>query len=317
MQRQQLTSRRRAELVPQEAPELVVGDERLGDVAAPAQDVEQRHARRLAEGRGLDRPAGGLLGVRELAVAEPGPGQRDGLQQLDALVVELRPERRQPAGLETGEQIALGDRQGRRRGLPARARIARPVCGAALAQPVPHRLPVDPRVLREAHGQLPAALEPAGPQRAPQPGQRRTQEGVAAGRRPVVRPERLHQLVAAHEAVAMQCQEREQQPALASGQRVLEALAVPLDLQPPAQVDPGLHRRILGAAPSCGQAPRAATRRAGERERGGPSRRCRLGITAAGSRCSPGPPNTVNGPTPAGIDLSPWCDGRGGRARRC
>ena len=75
-----------------------------------------------------------------------------------------------------------------------------------------------------------AALEPARPERPPQPRQRRPQQRVAARRRALLRPQRLDQLVAAHGPLAVQGQEREQQPALAPGQRVLEPLAVPLDL---------------------------------------------------------------------------------------
>ena len=85
--------------------------------------------------------------------------------------------------------------------------------------------------------------------------QRRTQERVAAGRRPVLRPQRLDELVAARAAVAVQRQVAEQRPAVAPRQRALHPPAAAADHERAAQLDPAAgrrqRRRNIPATPRC------------------------------------------------------------------
>jgi hypothetical protein len=61
VQGDELRPRHRAELLAQEDAQLVVGADRLGDVAALDQHADQRRAGRLAERRGGDHGAGGAF----------------------------------------------------------------------------------------------------------------------------------------------------------------------------------------------------------------------------------------------------------------
>jgi hypothetical protein len=60
----------------------------------------------------------------QLALAEHGAGEGDRFEQLDAPLLELRPEALEPAGLEAGEQTPVGDGEPGPRVLPPRRVIA-------------------------------------------------------------------------------------------------------------------------------------------------------------------------------------------------
>ena len=77
--------------------------------------------------------------------------------------------------------------------------------------------------------QLGAALEHARPERLAQAAERRREQRLVGGRRALARPQRLGELVAADRAVAVQREVGEQQPALASAQRVFEPPSLELD----------------------------------------------------------------------------------------
>jgi hypothetical protein len=234
----------RTELVAQEGADVLVGDERLGDVAAPAEDLDERGARRLAVRRQLHRPAGRALGLRQLRVAEPGAHERHGLQQLEPGVVEVGPRPVDEAGVEPGQQLPIGERERLARAGPRGVVVACCRALARLPEAGPDRLAVDPGVGREAQRELRAAVEPVGTEGAAQPRQQRPQQRVAVrGRRSG--PQRLDELVAPHGPVAVQREVGEQQAALTAGERGLEPLAVPVDLQPTTQAHAGPHRAIV------------------------------------------------------------------------
>ena len=143
--------------------------QRVGDVPARPQHLDQRGAGRLAERRGLDRGARGLLGDGQLAAAEPRAADGDDLEQLDPQVGQLGALGVDPVRLQAGQQAA-------RRRSPAlpRRRIS-PSCQrpagdrrVRLAQAGERRLPVDPRVGRQVQRELTAARQPPRPQRLAQ-----------------------------------------------------------------------------------------------------------------------------------------------------
>ena len=169
----------------QQRAQLVVGQQRLGDVAARAQDLHQRGARRLAERRGLDRLAGGGLGGGSSRAADADADRGDRLEQPRRAGRRARGgARRSSAASRPGSSPPSAIASGLLRGVPG-ARASRPPGSprAPRASP-PADLPVDPGVLGQRQRQLAAALEPRGADRLAQPRQRRGQQRVAGRGRP-------------------------------------------------------------------------------------------------------------------------------------
>ena len=181
------------------------------------------------------------------------PARATVFEQLEPMLLQLASERFQPRSLQARQQLVPGDRQRLLRRLPAPVRITGRLKRAPAPQPLAHGLAVDPGVFRERDGQLAATLEPPRTQSAAQPRQRRPQQLVTSWWRPVLRPQGRHQLVSAHESLAVQGEEREQHPSLSTRQRTLEPLTVPFDLQATTQVHPHAHRRIVEGAATFGQ----------------------------------------------------------------
>ena len=105
---------------------------------------------------------------------------------------------------------------------------------------------VDPGV-RQAQPQRGAPVQAAGAEYPAQFGQQRVEPGVDGGR---VRfpPQRLGDLVAGDLAMAVDHQVGQQQPALAPGQHPVQPLAVALDGQRSADLDPQRARERQGHA---------------------------------------------------------------------
>jgi hypothetical protein len=181
------------------------------------------------ERRGVHRCPGGLLGGRGLGAAEPGADQGDRLECLDPQVGKLAALLVDPAGLQAGQQAAVGD--GHR--LLSRVPAGPPGAGvdrrARTREALAGGLPVDPGVARQLESKLAAAVETARSERLAQPREGRGEQSLAAAGGAVLGPECLDQLVAPHGPVAMQSQICEQQPSLAPWQASFQLLAFPDD----------------------------------------------------------------------------------------
>jgi hypothetical protein len=200
------------ELLAQQQAQLLEGPQRLRRVARGLVDLHQQPVRGLAEGRGGDRGARGLLGRAELApaLAQAGLGER---------LERAQPDRLQLAAL-LGRPAAVG--VGQERLQVAGERRPRPVGGERVIAGLHRRLGFQDRGGRrldvDAHvvdvqPQLAAPGEDAVAQRAPELGQQRAQRGVGGGRRPFG-PEDVDQLVARAAAIAVEREVREEQTAL-------------------------------------------------------------------------------------------------------
>ena len=166
--------------------------------------------------------------------AEPDPGGGERLQRLDAQVGELGAAGIDPGRLEARQQAALGDLDrlaGRLPGVLGAAVVER-VAGGSDA--LGRDLPVDPGVLGQDQVQFGTPFQHARAERLAQAAQRRGEQRLVRGRRALARPQRLGELVTADRAVAVQRQVREEQPTLASAQRVFEPPSLELHDEPSA-----------------------------------------------------------------------------------
>ena len=141
-----------------------------------------------------------------------------------------------PGGVFAGEEAALGyEQRGERR--PPRSR---PVLlgdrGFGSVDGLGGGFEVDPGI-GQAQPDRGAAVHGVGAEDPAQLGQQRVQPGIDRGRIGFS-PQGLGQLVAGDLAVAVDDQVREQQPALAAGQARIQPLAVALDGQRSADLDP-------------------------------------------------------------------------------
>jgi hypothetical protein len=96
---QQLASRDGAEFVAESETDLLVGLQRLGEVAAGAQRLDQRHPGRLAKWRRGDPSARELLRQRQVKRASRAGGD---LQRLHAHALDGVPGLAEPLGVVTG-----------------------------------------------------------------------------------------------------------------------------------------------------------------------------------------------------------------------
>ena len=226
---------RAAELLAQQHADVLVDAQRLVDVAAGAQDLHQRGAGRLAVRLRLDGGAGGLLGLGPGGAAEPGAGDGERLQRLHAQVGELAAAGVDPRRLEPGQQAALGDLD-RLAGRPPTHAAASPLSSAARAART--RSGATSQSIQASLGQdqlqLGAPFQHARAERLAQAAERRGEQRLVGGRRALAGPQRLGELVAADRAVAVQREVGEQQPALASAQRVFEPPSLELHDESPA-----------------------------------------------------------------------------------
>ena len=242
VQRRQARPGRGAELLPQQHARVLEGAQRLGGVALRAQRLHQRQARRLAERRRLHRRPRRALGQGEVAAAQAHRRRGLHLERLQPQLAELRPLVVDPRRLEAGQQALLGDRPRPPGGVARVGRRARGERRPRRGQVRRRRLPVHPRVRGQHERQLGAALDPA---RAPAPSAGATAAAPAARRRPA--PIASASSSRRTGAVAVQDEEGEQQPALATAQPLLDSRPLDQRLQPAAELDagpPAFHVRV-------------------------------------------------------------------------
>ena len=226
---------RRAELVAQQHPQLVVDAQRLGDVAARRERLHQRAVARLAVGLAHDQRARRPLGRRQLGRPEPQRRARERLERVRAQLLELGAALVDPAARELGQQRALEAVERRARPLRRAPRIGRAERRLRVGRRRARLLDVE-RDVGQHEPQAAPALDGVGAERAPQARQQRGDPGVGRARRAVL-PDRVDQLVAAHRALAVEREIREQEPPLAAGQVSLDPAPVDLDGQGAAQLD--------------------------------------------------------------------------------
>ncbi len=217
-------ARHRPELLAQQRAQLLERAQRLGRVAGGLVDLHQQDVGRLAERRHRDRRAGGLLGGLEIAPALAQPGQRDRLQAAQADRVELAALLVQPGAVAVGQEARAVD-AGRR---PAVGERGRPV--AALEGRLGDRrlglgaLDVDVHVGAERQLDPAAAAHHAVAEGPAQLRQQRAERRVGRRRR-AFRPQRVDQLGARADPVAVAHQVREEQAALAARDSLLQSAA--------------------------------------------------------------------------------------------
>ncbi len=179
VQRLELRRGRRAELVAQQHPEIVVDPQRLRDVAGARERLHQEAVAGLAERRAGDEVAPGPLGVAALGRPEAERRAGDPLERLELELLRLQPagspptRRRRPAGSRGagggarprrarawGPTARRARRPARRRGpprrRPGRSRPARGAAGAVARAPRAR-----PGRARDAGGRGSAAAPPA------------------------------------------------------------------------------------------------------------------------------------------------------------
>ena len=232
---------RRAELLAQQRAQLLERPQRLGRVARGLVDLHQQPVRGLAERRGGDRGARGLLGGAELApaLAQPRLGQR--LQRAQPDRLQLAPLLGRPAALGVGqERLQVGGERlaGALGGQRVVAGLHR---GLGLEDRGARGLDVDAHVV-QPQPQLAAPGQHAVAQRAAQLRQQRAQRRVGGGGR-TLRPEHVDQLVARAAAGTIEHEVGEEQTALpprspASSRR------------PPASTRTGPHNRMSQPSPT-------------------------------------------------------------------
>ena len=162
MDRQQLAPRDRAELVAEPQADLLVGLQRLGEVAAGPERVDQPHPGRLSKRRRGDRPTRELLGQRWVERAGGGGGH---LERLHPCALGGVPRLAQPVGLVAREQARLEQ-------LGGLARVSQPVRRlVGLAGAGERRLgdfDVHPRRVRQSQHDARASVDLRRGQRAAQ-----------------------------------------------------------------------------------------------------------------------------------------------------
>ena len=214
----------RPELLAQQRAQLLERAQRLGRVAGGLVDLHQQDVGRLAERRHRDGRAGGLLGGLEIAPALAQPGQGDRLQAAQADRVELAALLVQPRAVAVGQEARAVD--ARRRAAVGERR--RPV--AALERRLGRRrlglgaLDVDVHIGAERQLDPAAAAHHAVAEGPAQLRQQRAERRVGRRRR-AFRPERIDQLGARADPVAVAHQVREEQAALAARDSLLQSAA--------------------------------------------------------------------------------------------
>ncbi len=209
-----------AELVAKSQPERVVGEQRVRAVALPGEDLHQEPRAALAQRRELDEPAGSALGGRRLAAADPEgrePGELERAHQQRAgfpapflahgAVLAGRNRRSQTCWTSlAGPHAAV--QSSRATALSAR-------CSASWAAS---------RSTQASGGQLdPHARTTVDRNDAPDLGEEGAQRRLGCvGCRAC--PEQLHERGARDRPSTLEHEVGEQQPALTSGQPVVDAL---------------------------------------------------------------------------------------------
>ena len=224
----------RAQLLAQEAAQVLEHAQRLGGVARGLVDLHQEPVRGLAERRGRHGGTRGVLRLAELARAQAGLGEhleRAHPQHLErrALVAHPRPVAVRQEGRGIGGQ-----------GLPGRS-LRRPP-GAVLqrglgaARRARRLLDVDGQRAGGDEPDVGAPDERAGAEHAAELGQECAERRVG-GRRRSLRPEQVDQFPARAGAVAIEREVGEHEPPLAAGRARVALPLGGLDGHRPAEPD--------------------------------------------------------------------------------
>ena len=234
VQRPQVGARDRAELVAQAHAQVLVGPQRLGDVAARGQRLHQQPVAALAERRRLDDRAAGALGGADARAAELERRAADPLERAQAQLLELAAAVLDPRVVVREQERRGGDVEHVVAGAADLRPVGRVEGGLGALEVGVGGLDVDPRVVRQRQRELAPALERSRAERGADLRQQRGEHVVGAGRR-VARPQQLDQLVARHRARPVPGQVGDDEPGLAAAQADLAA--ADLDRHPPAQAD--------------------------------------------------------------------------------
>ena len=173
--------------------------------------------RGLAERRGGDHRARGLLGGAELAAALAQAGLAERLERAQPDALQLAPQLVQPRAVAVGKEGLQVDAErvaGARGGLGPVVRVDRALGAGGGAG---RELEVDVDVRARDEAQLRAADERSLAERLAQLGEQRAERGVGGGGR-LLGPQQVDQLGAAAVAIAIQEQVGEQQASLATRQ---------------------------------------------------------------------------------------------------
>ena len=208
VERAQLGRGRRAELLAQQHAHALEGLKRLGVVPAGRVGSHQEPVARLAERRQLDKLTRGELSPHGPLAPDRERCLRQDLERLQPVVLLGAPVLLEPGSVEERHQLVLVDVQ-RDLCMGARGLGVGGKRGAGRVERRLGGLDVHDRVRRQVQPKLGAALEHLGAERAPEPGQQRAERGRGIARH-AGRPERAHQLVAGHRAVAVQDEVGEQ-----------------------------------------------------------------------------------------------------------
>ena len=229
-----------AELVAQQAAQLVVDLERLGHVAGGGQGLHQQAMAGFAEGGARHQLPGGALSARELRAAQRQPAAGGPLERLQLERFVLAALVLRPIALLAGQEARPQQLQ-RRPGMLERS-APRRVAGVRTGRldRLGGGLHVDPDRRGQGKPQLRATVERGRRQGAAKPGQDHAQVGLRVLRRPA-RPDHVDQRAALGAAVGAGEQVGQQRPGLARGHRGDRVAAVDLEHQRAAQADPGPH----------------------------------------------------------------------------
>ena len=202
MQRLHVGARGRAQLVAQQHPQVVVGAQRLGDVAAPGERRHEQPVAALAKRRGLDRLARGALGVGEPIAAERDAGGRHRLQRAQPQLGDLAAAILRPRRFVAGQEAAAGDLHTAAAALHARLRVAGSERRVGALGGVQRGLEVDPRPGGQHELELAAPAQDVGADGAPHAREQGAERLARIGGQ-ALRPQQLDQLVAPDRAAAV------------------------------------------------------------------------------------------------------------------
>ena len=232
---------RRAELVAQQDPQLLERAQRLGRVAGRLVHLHQQPVGGLAERRGGDHRAGGLLGGAELAAALAQARLAERLERAQPDALQLAPQLVQPRAVAVGEEGLQVDGEGvagARRGLGPVVRVDRALGAGGGAG---GELEVDLDVRARDEAQLGAAGERALAECLAELGEQRAERRVRRSGR-LFRPQQVDQLGPAAVAIAVQQQVGEQQATLPTRQCRTHGATVALHAHRPAEPYDPPHR---------------------------------------------------------------------------
>ena len=184
---------------------------------------------------------------------------RDELEHLQAEIGQLGALGVDPVRLEAGQEPSVGDLESGAGGVDTGAPAPLLDRRVGLAQAAERRLQVDPDRGRQRQGQLPAP-----PSRPAPSALRRRESGddsTASGLEGAASPGHSTSSSSSRRTRRSRCRTRcEQQAALLAGRGQLQSFALPLDVEPAAEMDAGLRRHAATRRPRASRAGRRGRR---------------------------------------------------------